>query len=110
MWVAVVSVETTAVTALQLTPSSSLHHRAGERASASDPGQHRNPDPNSKLGDKLSKKKGYNVNDERAKDKDKKAKGAGTEEGETPKDNETQGAAETPEVKEDKEEKLEKDA
>eukprot|EP00069_Balaena_mysticetus_P011096 bmy_21039T0 len=62
------------------------------------------------MGGKLSKKKGYNVNDERAKDKDKKAKGAGTEEEETLKDNETQGAAETPEVKEDKEEKLEKDA
>lgn len=38
------------------------------------------------MGGKLSKKKkGYNVNDEKAKDKDKKAEGAGTEEEGTPR-------------------------
>ena len=62
------------------------------------------------MGGKLSKKKrGYNVNDEKAKDKDKKAEGAWTEEEGTPKENETQAAAETPEVKEGKEEKPEKE-
>ncbi|KAI4552493.1 hypothetical protein MJT46_017144 [Ovis ammon polii x Ovis aries] len=63
------------------------------------------------MGGKLSKKKkGYNVNDEKAKDKDKKAEAAGTEEEGTPKENETQAAAETAEVKEGKEEKQEKEA
>uniref|UniRef100_A0A7N9CXH8 Brain acid soluble protein 1 n=1 Tax=Macaca fascicularis TaxID=9541 RepID=A0A7N9CXH8_MACFA len=42
------------------------------------------------MGGKLSKKKkGYNVNDEKAKDKDKKAEGAATEEEGTPKRAET---------------------
>lgn len=46
------------------------------------------------MGGKLSKKKkGYNVNDEKAKDKDKKAEGAGTEEEGTPKESEPQAAA-----------------
>uniref|UniRef100_A0A8D0YMF0 Brain acid soluble protein 1 n=2 Tax=Sus scrofa TaxID=9823 RepID=A0A8D0YMF0_PIG len=46
------------------------------------------------MGGKLSKKKkGYNVNDEKAKDKDKKAEGAWTEEEGTRKENETQAAA-----------------
>uniref|UniRef100_A0A8C3WPD5 Brain acid soluble protein 1 n=1 Tax=Catagonus wagneri TaxID=51154 RepID=A0A8C3WPD5_9CETA len=56
------------------------------------------------MGGKLSKKKKYNVNDEKAKDKDKKAEGAGTEEEGTLKENETQAAAETPGVEKDKEE------
>ena len=44
-------------------------------------GQHGYPDPNSKMGGKLSKKKkGWSVKDEKAKDKDKKAEGTGTEE------------------------------
>lgn len=51
------------------------------------------------MGGKLSKK-GYNVNEEKAKDKDKKAKGAGTEEEGTPKEREPQTAAHTTEVKE----------
>ena len=70
-------------------------------------GQYRHPDPNSKIGGKLSKKKkGYSVNDEKAKDKDKKAKGTGAEEEGTPKDNEIQAAAETIEVKEGKEDAI----
>ncbi|KAI1243136.1 hypothetical protein IHE44_0000714 [Lamprotornis superbus] len=66
----------------------------------------------SNMGGKLSKKKkGYSVNDEKAKDKDKKAEGAATEEEETPKEAEdAQKTTETTEVKENnKEEKGEKD-
>ncbi|KAI6074902.1 hypothetical protein LUU34_00328200 [Aix galericulata] len=67
----------------------------------------------SKMGGKLSKKKkGYSVNDEKAKDKDKKAEGAAAEEEETPKEAEdAQQTTETTEVKENnKEEKGEKDS
>lgn len=67
-------------------------------------GWHGHPDPNSKMEGKLSKKKkGWSVKDEKAKDKDKKAEGTGTEEEGTLKENETQVAVETPEVKEGKE-------
>lgn len=51
------------------------------------------------MGGKLSKK-GYNVNEERVKDKDKKAKGTATEEEGTPKKREPLAAAHTTEVKE----------
>ncbi|KAI3374444.1 hypothetical protein L3Q82_005975 [Scortum barcoo] len=50
----------------------------------------------SKMGGKLSKKKkGYNVNDDKAKDKDAKAEGASAEESEALKDNKDEAPAAT---------------
>ncbi|KAI2667823.1 hypothetical protein H4Q32_004408 [Labeo rohita] len=49
-----------------------------------------------KMGGKLSKKKkGYNVNDEKAKEKDAKTEGASAEEGEAPKENKEDAPAGT---------------
>lgn len=60
-------------------------------------GWHGHPDPNSKMGGKFSKKKGYSAN---------KAKGTRTEEEGTLKETETQVAMESPEVKEGKEDSI----
>ncbi|KAK2900623.1 hypothetical protein Q8A67_008738 [Cirrhinus molitorella] len=54
------------------------------------------PTARGKMGGKLSKKKkGYNVNDEKAKEKDAKTEGASAEEGEAPKENKEDAPAAT---------------